>query len=93
MTAGNVITWVTTVGTIIYVYGQLSANVDNMRNELQRMQNTDIALQRQIDVMRDLNTVRQIDISTKMTRLETILERMEGKADRAMNAPMRTPQP
>lgn len=82
ITPGNVVSWLLIVGGFVYGYSQLNGKVDNIVASIARMENTDAALQAQINVIRDLSTARQIDISTKMTRLETILERQEGKLDR-----------
>ena len=74
---------------VVYGYSQLSGKVDGLvdkqasiNDTLKAMQSKDDSLQAQINNQRDLGTVRQIDISTKMTRLETILERLDGKTDR-----------
>lgn len=88
VTPGNLVSWALVIGGFVYGYSQLNGKVDNfthaiseIKTALSEMKNTDAGLQAQINVMRDLNTTRQIDISTKMTRIETILERQEGKLD------------
>lgn len=88
VTPGNLVSWALVVGGFVYGYSSLNAKVDNqtaaiveLKTAIGKMEGTDAQLQAQINVLRDLSTTRQIDISTKMTRLETILERMEGKVD------------
>lgn len=97
ITPGNVVSWALIVGGFVYGYSQLNSKVDNITESVRainvtisELKNADNGLQAQINVMRDLNTTRQIDISTKMTRLETILERQEGKLDKSL---MITPLP
>lgn len=89
ITPGNVVSWLLIVGGFVYGYSQLSTKVEHISAAVARLENSDNVLQAQINVMRDLSTARQLDISTKMTRLETILERQEGKLDRnLMIAPL-----
>lgn len=82
VTYGNIVSWVIVVIGFVYGYSQLNSKVDHIAVTLLSMQQTDTNLQSQINAQRDIGTARQIDISTKMTRLETILERIDGKADR-----------
>lgn len=81
ITMGNIVSWALVVGGFVYGYSQLNSKVDNIASSIAELKNTDVQLQAQINVIRDLSTTRQIDISTKLTRLETILERQEGKLD------------
>lgn len=88
VTPGNLVSWALVIGGFVYGYSSLNGKVDNqtaaiidLKASINKMETTDTQLQAQINVLRDLNTTRQIDISMKMTRLETILERMEGKVD------------
>lgn len=88
ITPGNLVSWALVLGGFVYGYSTLNGKVDaqtiaivDLKTAVGKMEGTDAQLQAQINVLRDLSTTRQIDISTKMTRLETILERMEGKVD------------
>lgn len=81
ITPGNLVSWALIIGGFVYGYSQLNGKVDAIAATISRMEGTDTQLQAQINVLRDLSTTRQIDISTKMSRLETILERTEGKLD------------
>jgi uncharacterized protein YoxC len=68
--------------SFIYGYSQLSSKVDNISDTMKTMHQRDENIQAQVNVLRDLSATRQVDIAAKMSRVEAIMERIEGKTDR-----------
>jgi outer membrane murein-binding lipoprotein Lpp len=77
ITAGNLITIaVMLVG--FFVWGaRLEARVDDYGNKIVKLEAQDAAMTAKIDATRDNASLRQEAVLTRLTRIETILERWD----------------
>jgi hypothetical protein len=78
---GNIITLLTVGAGIIYGYSTLNGKVDTLVAVVNKLETADARQQLQLDSVRDLANVRQMDLSVKVGRIETILERVERRLE------------
>lgn len=78
---GNIITLLTVGAGIIYGYSTLNGKVDTLVAVVNKLETADQRQQMQLDSVRDLANVRQMDLSVKVGRIETILERVERRLE------------
>lgn len=77
VTMGNLIT-ITVMVVGFFIWGvRLEARVDDQARSLSDLKATDTNMMGRIEAQRDLASTRQELVLTKLTRLETILERLE----------------
>lgn len=77
ITAGNVITIAVMLVGFFLWGARLEARVDEQSKSLIELKATDVQFATRLEVSRDLAGSRQELILTKLTRLETIIERLE----------------
>lgn len=82
ITAGNVIT----LGVMIVGFFLWGARIEAQQNEhsktMQKLEAADTILLNKIETTRDLAGSRQEAVLTRLTRIETILERLDKQASR-----------
>lgn len=79
---GNVLTLVSMIVAIVVGYTKLETRVESLSLEIRANSARDEVLLTQFSTLRDLSFARQELISNKLTRIETVLERVE-KAQQA----------
>lgn len=84
VTLGNMVSWLLIVAGFVYGYSQLNSDVRAQSVAIQKLEAKDEALQTQINTMRDLMNSQRLEVAAKLARIETILDRIDGKVERAL---------
>lgn len=76
---GNIITLVVIVFGAIVGYTRLEASSSDNSRSIVKLEAKDDSIQRQIDLLKDNFNQQQLQVNGKLSRIETILERIEKK--------------
>jgi len=76
---GNIITLVVIVFGAIVGYTRLEASSSDNSRAIVKLEAKDDSIQRQIDLLKDNFNQQQLQVNGKLSRIETILERIEKK--------------
>lgn len=84
VTLGNMVSWLLIVAGFVYGYSQLNSDVRAQSTAIQKLEAKDETLQTQINTMRELMNSQRLEVTAKLARIETILDRIDGKVERAL---------
>jgi hypothetical protein len=82
ITLGNIITLVAMLVAGTMAYARIEARVDEQGKALMKLETSDISMLAKLEAARDLASARQEAISSRLTRMEAILERIERNGSR-----------